>query len=73
MGPTLRTSEGNCPKCRQPLGISGSCGYCALADIPAVRGTCGECGSPLRHSRLNGYQCWFNPAHKINAKPKETT
>lgn len=35
----FQTSEGRCPKCRQPLDISGTCYGCALEHTPEPRST----------------------------------
>ncbi len=36
MNKNLQSSEGECPKCGQPLGISGTCYACAMPEVPPV-------------------------------------
>jgi len=61
-------SEGHCPKCRQPLGISGRCDLCAVQEFDLEAAAkrapkCKQCGAVMVHFRISGYRCSVNRNH----------
>jgi predicted amidophosphoribosyltransferase len=69
------SSEGACRQCGSPLGISGHCDACAVADnleqLFKQAPTCKQCGGPMLHSRLNGYRCALSWEHKGIVWPQQ--